>query len=203
MGLPPLPKKIKLGSAGFVSNSLLVCGGETNLQNQNSDCWVLKQGSTTWRSLEVLSGSRSQAASSVSGAGSVLRIFGGFSEKVDGWALDTQQAVEVTGHSFLQPLGGKKTSFSSRLASAVTLLSGDYILTGGRESGRDVQLLSGTKKQTWTKLSSMLNSRYAHASSPIYLHDEEYVIVAGGYDNLHKPQVTVEIYNFMKIFGLF
>ena len=139
--------------------------------------------------------SRSQAASSVSGAGSVLHIFGGFSEKVDGWALDTQQAVEVTGHSFLQPLGGKKNSFSSRLASAVTLLSGDYILTGGRESGRDVQLLSGTKKQTWTKLSSMLSSRYAHASSPIYLHDEEYVIVAGGYDNLHKPQVTVEIYN--------
>merc|ERR1712012_1103883 len=42
--LPPLPKKVKLGSAGFVSNRLLVCGGETNLQNQNSDCWVLELG---------------------------------------------------------------------------------------------------------------------------------------------------------------
>ena len=52
--LPPLPKKVKLGSAGFVSNSLLVCGGETVLQNQNSDCWVLKSGAERWQTLEFL-----------------------------------------------------------------------------------------------------------------------------------------------------
>ena len=53
--LPPLPKKVKLGSAGFVSNSLLVCGGETAIQNQNSDCWVLKPGADNWQTLEILS----------------------------------------------------------------------------------------------------------------------------------------------------
>ena len=51
--LPPLPKKVKLGSAGFVSNRLLVCGGETNLRNQNSDCWVLELGAKKWQTMEL------------------------------------------------------------------------------------------------------------------------------------------------------
>ena len=141
---------------------------------------------------------RSQTASSVSRDGSALHIFGGFSEEQDGWALDTQQAVEVTGHTFLQPLGGKKNKFSSRLASAVTLLSGDFILTGGRGSGRDVHHVSGKGSQTWSQLSSMLNSRYGHASSLIFLNHVEFVIVAGGFDSFHKPQNTVEIYSVYK-----
>ena len=67
--------------------------------------------------------------------------------------------------------------------------------SGGRESGNEVHLLSGTKTHTLTKLSSMLNSRYAHASSLIFLNDEQCVVVAGGYDSLHHPQNTVELYN--------
>ena len=141
---------------------------------------------------------RSQTASVVSRDGSALHIFGGFSEEEDGWALDTQQAVEVTGHTSLQPLGGKKNKFSSRLASAVTLLSGDFILTGGRGSGRDVHRVSGKGAQNWSHLSSMLNSRYAHASSLIFLNHVEFVIVAGGFDSFHKPQNTVEIYSVYK-----
>ena len=131
----------------------------------------------------------------MSGEGSQLHIFGGFSEEVDGWALDTEQAVEVNGHSLLRPLGGKKNRFSSRLSSAVTLLSGDFILTGGKGCGRDVFLLSGSEAPAWTELSSMLNSRYGHASSMIFLNYDQHVIVAGGYDSQHKPQDSVEIYN--------
>ena len=52
--LPPLPKAVKMGSAGFVNNSLLVCGGETALQNHNRACWKLHKTSGEWTHLTQL-----------------------------------------------------------------------------------------------------------------------------------------------------
>ena len=52
--LPPLPMKLKLGNAGFVGDSLLVCGGETELQNPNHACWYLQPCAAGWKSLTNL-----------------------------------------------------------------------------------------------------------------------------------------------------
>ena len=52
--LPPLPMKLKLGNAGFVGDSLLVCGGETKLQNPNRACWYLQPCAAGWKSLTNL-----------------------------------------------------------------------------------------------------------------------------------------------------
>ena len=52
--LPPLPKAVKMGSAGFVNNSLVVCGGETGLQNHNRACWKLQDTAWEWTHLTQL-----------------------------------------------------------------------------------------------------------------------------------------------------
>ena len=49
--LPPLPEKLKWGSAGFVSRNLLVCGGETDLGNPSRGCWVLESNNSKWTPL--------------------------------------------------------------------------------------------------------------------------------------------------------
>ena len=50
--LPPLPKKLKWGNAGFVEDSILVCGGETEQEDHNRACWVLEAATGTWRLLQ-------------------------------------------------------------------------------------------------------------------------------------------------------
>ena len=52
--LPPLPKSVKHGSAGFVESSLLVCGGVTVLQNHNRICWALEANTGAWRDVMTL-----------------------------------------------------------------------------------------------------------------------------------------------------
>lgn len=46
--LPPLPEKLKWGSAGFVSESLVVCGGENERTNPSCLCWVLGGKQDRW-----------------------------------------------------------------------------------------------------------------------------------------------------------
>ena len=50
--LPPLPKKLKWGNAGFVDDSILVCGGETEQEDHNRACWVLEAATGNWRLLQ-------------------------------------------------------------------------------------------------------------------------------------------------------
>ena len=84
--------------------------------------------------------------------------------------------------------------YSSSLASAVSLSSGDVILTGGQGQGSAAFLLGGPDMDTWTQLKSMLSSRYGHASSRISSAQEESVIVAGGWDSRGAAQSKVELY---------
>ena len=49
--LPPLPEKLKWGSAGFVSGNLIVCGGETERHNPSCRCWVLGGKGERWQKL--------------------------------------------------------------------------------------------------------------------------------------------------------
>ena len=46
--LPSLPRKLKWGNAGFVSNQLMVCGGQTARRNLNRECWTLEAGNRVW-----------------------------------------------------------------------------------------------------------------------------------------------------------
>ena len=50
-----LPVKIKWGNAGFVQNTILVCGGETELQDHNHDCWALDTTTRVWNLVAHLS----------------------------------------------------------------------------------------------------------------------------------------------------
>ena len=52
--LPPVPEKVKWGNAGFVEDHILVCGGETEYQNHNLECWALEGGATSWRHVAQL-----------------------------------------------------------------------------------------------------------------------------------------------------
>ena len=53
--LPKLPAKIKFGNAGFVEDTILVCGGETEYQNHNHDCWALDTTTRVWNLVAHLS----------------------------------------------------------------------------------------------------------------------------------------------------
>ena len=52
--LPSLPKKLKWGSAGFVYDDLLVCGGVGPDSKMNRACWALDSTSRHWRPLDNL-----------------------------------------------------------------------------------------------------------------------------------------------------
>ena len=90
------------------------------------------------------------------------------------------------------------SSYSSCLASAVTLSSGDVILTGGQGQAREVFLVSGAELEAWKRLSRMSSPRYGHASCCLVVEGEEKVMVAGGWDLKGRVQATVELYSLSK-----
>ena len=109
-GLPPLPEKLRWGNAGFVSGSLLVCGGERENTHPSRTCWVLKSKQGKWTALYNMTRSkpniiltsiltdfyspRSQSTSSVSKDGSLLHIIGGKSHLKDlDYALPSTESV--------------------------------------------------------------------------------------------------------------
>ena len=140
--------------------------------------------------------SRSQSASTVSDDGSLLHIISGYNDfSEDGLGLTTMQSVGLQGTRKEKRLGVALKPYSSSLTSAVSLSSGDVILTGGQGQGSSAFLLGGPDMDTWTRLKSMLSSRYGHASSRIGSAQEEFVIVAGGWDSRGAAQSKVELYS--------
>ena len=94
--------------------------------------------------------------------------------------------------------GDSLTSYSSCLASAVTLSSGDVILTGGQGQAREAFLISGATLDIWRKLRRMSNPRYGHASCCLVVEGSEKVMVAGGWDLKGRVQATVELYSLSR-----
>ena len=83
--------------------------------------------------------------------------------------------------------------FSYWFASAVTLTSGNIVLTGGRHTAHEAVLRSN--QGIWTRLPQMLHGRYGHSSCSIFHEDFEHVLVAGGWDKVGaRIQATVELY---------
>ena len=90
-------------------------------------------------------------------------------------------------------------SDTNRQSSAVTLIGGDVILTGGTNRGREVfriTNLGGIGGHQSIRLSDMVISRYGHASATIQLQSE-CVIVAGGYNKQGQVQASVELFSFV------
>ena len=83
--------------------------------------------------------------------------------------------------------------FSYWFPSAVTLTTGDIVLTGGRHTAREAALRS--KLGIWTRLPEMIHGRYGHSSCGVFHEDSEHVLVAGGWDREGAGiQATVELY---------
>ena len=213
--LPPLPEKLKWGSAGFVSRNLLVCGGETGLGNPSRSCWVLESNNSKWTDLgeqltrycmlnveqsslmsNLLFSSRSQAASTVSRNGQSLHIIGGRSHFQS--SLESTQSVGLQEPSKEQQMMVDQRLHSSRFASVVTLSTGDLVITGGKTNQRDAFLISQFNLTNWSRLPQMNHGRFAHSSCSFIQDKEERVIVAGGWSEQGRAQASVEIYNLTK-----
>ena len=92
-------------------------------------------------------------------------------------------------------LGGKsEAGHFSRLAAAVTLSSGNVLLTGGRHWEHEVFLLSGSGLSRWEARASMIVGRLGHAAIRLPLREES-VMVAGGWDVGGQAQAGVELYS--------
>ena len=91
-----------------------------------------------------------------------------------------------------QPIEINSELVSFWFASAVTLTTGNIVLTGGRNTAHEAVLRSNLG--IWTRLPQMLHGRYGHSSCSVFLEDSEHVLVAGGWDREGGVQATVELY---------
>ena len=88
-------------------------------------------------------------------------------------------------------------AYSSRLASAVTLSSGDVFLTGGKTQERNAFLVSWDMQGGWTmkQLWRMKHGRIGHGGVTVVVNQEEQVVVAGGWDAVGQIQDSVEMFS--------
>ena len=112
-------------------------------------------------------------------------------------ALPTIQAIGLRGLNREQTIvtdGDKEESYSSRLAAAVTLSSGEVLITGGKGKEQEVYLLSGLNLSTWKRRADMLSPRMGHAAVSLQLDGMEVVMAAGGWDRRGTTLSSVEIF---------
>ena len=144
----------------------------------------------------MLCSSRSQAASTVSENGQLLHIIGGRSHFQS--SLESMQSVGLQDTSKEQQMMVDRRLHSSRFASAVTLSTGDLVITGGKRNQRDAFLIIQSNLTNWSRLPRMRYGRYAHSSCSFTQDKEERVIVAGGWSEQGRAQASVEIYSVLK-----
>ena len=132
---------------------------------------------------------RSQSASTVSHDGSSLVMISGYNFDDDSQALPSvlMKTIEGSRQEYLYPS-------LSRLASAVTLRTGEILVTGGLGSDREVWLSSPITPSTWNKRKDMLIGRKGHATAAITLGEQEVVVVAGGWDSSGQELASVLVY---------
>ena len=177
--LPNLPEAVKWGSLGFVAGALLVCGGEWH-PYQSPACWVLDTSTTSWMRHSRLDNLRSQAASAVTADGESLVIIGGYADfEKEGYALPSIQRVGLQGTHPEEQLEVDSEPYYTRLAAAVSISSGDILITGGMHKERDVFLLSSAG--LLKRCRSMKHGRFGHAATRLLVDQEEIVVVAGGF----------------------
>ena len=136
---------------------------------------------------------RSQSASAISADESLLHIIGGRSHSQ---VLQSMQSVGMNKMFEEQQIEIDSELVSSWFASAVTLTTGNIVLTGGRHTANEAVLRSN--QGIWTGLPQMIHGRYGHSSCSIFHDDNEHVLVAGGWDREGGIQATVELYKISK-----
>ena len=121
--------------------------------------------------------------------GSSLVMISGYNFDDDSQALPSviMQTTEGARQEYLYPS-------LSRLASAVTLSTGEILVTGGLGSGQEVWLSSAIIPSTWTRRKDMLIGRKGHATAAITLGEQEVVVVAGGWDSSGQELASVQAY---------
>ena len=124
-----------------------------------------------------------------------MYLFSGYSALTMQRALPTFQTISSQGLTAEEKIviDGKER-YSSRLAAAVTLSSGDVLITGGKEREQQVFLVSGLAHKTWLRRADMLTPRIGHAAVSFQLDGKETVMVAGGWDRLGRTLSSVEIF---------
>ena len=90
---------------------------------------------------------------------------------------------------------GSYMTYSSRLATAVTLSSGEVLVVGGRGQEQHVFLLVGPQLTSWQPKAHLKNGRLGHAAAGFSLGGEEVVVVAGGWDKNNMALASVELYS--------
>ena len=100
-----------------------------------------------------------------------------------------EQEIKVAG-----PGEGRRRPYSSLRAAAVTLESGDILVTGGMRREREVFLVSGTDLSQWSRRQDMLEPRMGHASARVVLGRQEKVLAVGGWDKRGQVQPSTEMY---------
>ena len=140
---------------------------------------------------------RSQSASAVSADHASLFIISGYADFVD----DDQ--VYQDALRSMEKVGGKRRmkeqklpfNYTSRLAAAITLHSGQILVTGGKNREKQVFLVDvSSKNYIWTPREDMLYPRIGHAIARVNIGPEECVFVAGGYDQNLKFHKSVEFF---------
>ena len=118
-----------------------------------------------------------------------MHIIGGRSHSQ---VLQSMQSVGLSEVFEEQQIEMNSELVSFWFASAVTLTTGNIVLTGGRHTAHEAVLRSNLG--IWTRLPQMLHGRYGHSSCSVFLEDSEHVLVAGGWDREGGVQATVELY---------
>ena len=189
--ISPLPDRLKWGNLGFVSGTLLMCGGEVD-SKQSQKCLAVDRMTGDWRHVSNLTDPRSQSASTVS-AGGDLVILGGYSDFSfeDQYQLATMQRVgNLTG-----PQKEQQLSHSFRLASVVAYSNGQMLITGGKNSESKVFLLSFDSSELLHQRQGMKQGRSRHAGALVTIGQEEQVVVAGGHNVADNTIDSVETYS--------
>ena len=134
---------------------------------------------------------RSQSASTVARDSSDLLMISGYSIS-DGGSYASLQRVGLEG-------AHQEELFSTvgRMASAVTLSTGEVLLTGGKGVEQVVFLLDGPDLSKWVPKQHLQEGRQGHSSIATILGpgSGEKVIVAGGWSEKGETLKSVELYN--------
>jgi len=143
----------------------------------------------SWGCDKISPSPRSQSASTVTTDGSSLVMISGynFDDEHQALASAVMHTTEGSGQEFIFPS-------ESRLASAVTLRTGEILVTGGLRSGKEVWLSSPRTPSTWNKRKDMLVGRKGHATAAVMIGEQEVVVVGGGWDSSGQELASVHVY---------
>ena len=153
--------------------------------------WRSCQVSCSYETYAFLHRPRSQSASAVVNK-SQLHIISGYSALSEDRGIPSMQTVNLGGPGKDESI--EMDRYSSRLAAAVTLSSGEVLITGGKGKEQEAFLLSGLAHKTWLQRADMLTPRIGHGAVSLQLYGKETVMVAGGWDRLGRTLSSVEIF---------